>query len=74
MFQQVDGDDADIYNVPEFTTRNSLYYENMVFKKAMFLQAGFTFKYFSSYSADGYDPLLADYYVQNEQEIGDFPQ
>ena len=73
MYQNVDGND-DVYNVPEFTTRNSLYYENVVFKKAMFLQAGFTFKYFSNFFADGYDPLLADYFVQNEQEIGDFPQ
>lgn len=74
MFQQVDGDDADIYNVPEFTTRNSLYYQNMVFKKAMFLQTGLTFKYFTKYFADGYDSLLADYYVQQEQEIGNYPQ
>lgn len=73
MYQNVDGND-DVYNVPEFTTRNSLYYQNMVFKKAMFLQAGFTFKYFSNFFADGYDPLLADYFVQNEQEIGNFPQ
>lgn len=74
MFQQVDGNAADTYNVPKFVTRNSLYYQNMVFKRAMFLQTGVSFKYFSSYFADGYDPLLADYYVQNTKKIGDYPQ
>ncbi len=89
MFQQVDGNAANLYNVPKFITRNSLYYQNMVFKRALFLQTGFNFKYFSNYHADGYDPLLADYYVQNEEvikkedgteiinervKIGDFPQ
>ena len=74
MFQQVDGNAADTYNVPKFVTRNSLYYQNMVFRKAMYLQTGFNFKYFTKYNADGYDPLLADYYVQNSIEIGGYPQ
>ncbi|MFC5044134.1 putative porin [Aquimarina hainanensis] len=73
VYQKVDGGDQ-IYNVPEITTRNTLYFQDKWFKKALFFQTGVTFKYFSKYSADGYDPLLAEFYVQNEEEIGGFSQ
>ncbi len=74
MYQNVQGGDK-VYNVPELITRNSLYYEDHWFKKkALFLQAGITFKYFSGYKADGYDPVLSEFYVQNVEEIGAYPQ
>ncbi len=72
LFQQaVSGEE--VFNVPEIVTRQSLYYEDEWFKKAMFLQAGINFKYFTAYNANGYDPVLAEFYVQNAQEIGGFP-
>lgn len=72
LFQQaVSGED--VFNVPQFITRNSLYFEDHLFKKAMFLQTGITFKYFSSYEMNGYDPVLAEFYVQNDQNFGGFP-
>ncbi len=74
MYQNVQGGDQ-IYNVPEVITRSSLYYEDHWFKKnALFLQTGVTFKYFTSYTADAYDPVLSEFYVQNVEEIGGFPQ
>ncbi|TSE03653.1 putative porin [Aquimarina algiphila] len=74
MYQNVGGGNQ-VYNIPRVVTRNSLYYQDHWFKKnALFLQAGVTFKYFTSYTADAYDPVLAEFYVQNDQEIGDFPQ
>ncbi|WP_025743803.1 putative porin [Aquimarina pacifica] len=73
MYQKVDGGDF-VYNVPEFVTRNSLYYQDEWFKKAMFLQTGVTLRYFTSYTADGYDPILSEFYVQNIEEIGGYPQ
>ncbi|MBP2831539.1 putative porin [Aquimarina sp. U1-2] len=74
MYQSVSGGNQ-IYNVPEIITRNSLYFEDYWFKNnALFLQTGVTLKYFSAYNADGYDPVLAEFYTQNEQEIGGFPQ
>ena len=39
----------------------------------MFLQTGVRFKYFTSYNANAYDPVLAEFFVQNDQEIGAFP-
>ncbi len=63
-----------ILNVPEFISRNTLYFSNHFFKKALFLQTGITLKYFTDYSMDAYDPLLAEFYVQNDTNIGNFPR
>lgn len=62
-----------ILNVPYIITRNTLYYMNHVFKKAMLLQTGITLNYFTNYYADNYNPLLGDFYVQKESKIGGFP-
>ncbi|WP_033960222.1 putative porin [Psychroserpens jangbogonensis] len=63
-----------IFNVPDFITRNTLYYSNHFFKKALFLQTGITFNYFTGYNMDAYDPVLAEFYAQNDTEIGNFPR
>ncbi len=74
MYQNVQGGEQ-VYNVPEIITRNSLYFQDHFFKKnALFMQAGVTLKYFTAYNADAYDPVLSEFYVQNDQEIGGFPQ
>ncbi|RSK42126.1 putative porin [Mangrovimonas spongiae] len=67
-------DDNQVLNVPELVTRNTLYYSNYFFKRALFLQTGVTLRYFTSYNMNAYDPLLAEFYVQNNQEYGDFPR
>jgi hypothetical protein len=73
MYQNVVSDD-DILNVPALITRNTLYYSNKIFKKAMTLQTGVTFNYFTKYSMNGYDPVLAEFYTQNETEYDGFPR
>ena len=72
MYQNV-LDGASVLKVPAFVTRNSAYYQDHWFQRALFLQTGFTFKYFSQYEANAYDSVLAEFYVQNEMEIGDYP-
>ena len=67
-------DGEGILNVPEIVTRNTIYYSNHFFKKALFLQTGFTFNYFTKFNMNAYDPVMAEFYVQNEQEIGGFPR
>ena len=67
-------DGEEVLNVPQIVTRHSLYYTNELFKKALFLQTGVTFSYFSSYYMNRYDPLLAEFYVQNTTEVGNFPR
>lgn len=72
LYQQVDQED-DVLNVPQIVTRNSLYYTDYFFKKALYLQTGFTFNYFTKYYANDYNPILAEAFVQNTREIGEFP-
>ena len=72
LYQNVDQTSA-IVNVPQLTTRNTLYYTGHVFKKAMLLQTGVTLNYFTKYYANDYNPLLGEFYVQNETKIGSFP-
>ena len=67
--------DSSSLNVPELITRNTLYYSNHFFeKKALFLQTGVTFNFFTKYNMDGYDPVLAEFYVQNDVTVGGFPR
>ncbi len=62
-----------ILNVPQIVTRNTIYYSDQIFKRAMFLQTGFTFQAFSKYYANEHNPLIGEFYVQNSTKIGDFP-
>nr|WP_317631185.1 putative porin [uncultured Flavobacterium sp.] len=72
LYQKVD-QNAPILNVPEFVTRNSIFYNNHFFKKALYLQTGVTFSYFTKYFANDYNPILGEMTVQNTKEIGDYP-
>jgi hypothetical protein len=72
LYQKV-GQDENVLNVPEFTTRNTFYFSNHFFKKALFLQAGVTFQYFTEYHMNGYNPLLGEFYTQDRQKFGGFP-
>ncbi|MFY7988564.1 MAG: putative porin [Flavobacterium sp.] len=72
LYQSVEQSN-DILNVPQLVTRNTLYFTDHVFKKAMLLQTGVTFQYFTKYYANDYNPLIGEFYVQNEKKIGDFP-
>lgn len=65
--------DKQVLNVPQLVTRNTLYFSTDAFKKAMFLQTGVTFKYFTSYNMNAYNPLLGEFYIQNREEFGGFP-
>lgn len=73
LYQNVQ-DENNSLNVPEFTTRNTLYYSTNMFQKALFLQTGVTFNYFTKYYMDDYDPVLAEFIVQNETQYGNFPR
>ncbi|MBL6649002.1 MAG: putative porin [Flavobacteriaceae bacterium] len=72
IYQKVNQTNS-ILNLPEFITRNTFYYSNDVFKKAMFLQTGISFKYFSKYYSNEYNPLISAFHIQTEKKIGNFP-
>lgn len=73
LYQNVQ-DENNTLNVPEIVTRNTLYFSTHMFNKALFLQTGVTFNYFTKYYMNDYDPLLAEFTVQNEKEYGEFPR
>ena len=72
IFQNVD-QDQNILNLPDYILRNTIYFSDHVFKRAMFLQTGLTFKYFSNYYANEYNPLISSFHIQNDKKIGNFP-
>jgi len=61
-----------VFPVPEFVTRNSLFYDNFLFDKALYLQTGFTFNYFTSFMSKAYDPILSEFAIQDFQELQSF--
>ena len=66
--------EPNILNVPEFITRNTLMFSSHVFKKAMYLQTGATFNFFTDYYADTYNPLIGEFVTQNNTKIGEYPR
>jgi outer membrane cobalamin receptor len=72
MYQNVNQSNS-VLNVPELVTRNTLYYSADIFNKAMRLQTGVTFKYFTAYNMDAYNPLLGEFYIQNTEKLGGYP-
>lgn len=72
LYQNVD-QSSNIVNIPQIVTRNTLYFTDKVFKKAMQIQTGIIFNYFTKYYANDYNPLLGEFYVQDQTKIGNFP-
>jgi len=72
LFQKVDQPDF-ILNVPEFLTRNTLYYSNHMFDRKLFFQTGVELNYFTSYYSNSYNPLIGEFFVQDKVKIGNFP-
>jgi len=70
MYQNVSSG-SEVFRVPDFVTRNTVYYSDHWFKgDPLQVQIGATFKYFTKYSANAYNPLLAEFTLQNDTEIG----
>jgi len=70
MYQNVSSGSS-VFKVPDFVTRNTIYYSDYWFKgKPMKVNIGVTFKYFTDYEANAYDPLLGEFTLQNATDIG----
>ncbi|MEY4963868.1 MAG: hypothetical protein RLZZ323_1187 [Bacteroidota bacterium] len=72
LYQKVEQNQA-ILNVPELVTRNTIYFTDYFFKKALYLQTGVVFNYFTKYYANDYNPVIGEFFVQREKQIGNFP-
>lgn len=71
LYQKVDQSDL-VLNAPEFLTRNSFYFSQNLFRKALFFQTGFTLNYFTNFYANEYNPVIGEFFVQNQKQIGNY--
>lgn len=62
-----------IINLPKLVTRNTIYYANYFYKRALYIQTGVTLNYFTKYNANDYSPILSEFFTQNNTQIGNFP-
>lgn len=70
MYQNV-SNGSSVFRVPQLVTRNTFYYADEWFKgKPLLVNIGMTFNYFTKYKANAYNPLLAEFTLQNNTEIG----
>ena len=73
LYQMVEKGE-EFFRVPEVLARSSFYFSDNVFKgDPMYLQTGVTVKYFTPYQMNSYNPLLSEYVLQNDIEIGGYP-
>lgn len=58
--------------LPELIVRESVYGDFNLFHSALKLQAGVDATWYSAYYADAYNPNIAQFYIQNSSEIGNY--
>ncbi|WP_417603165.1 putative porin [Owenweeksia hongkongensis] len=71
-FQKVGGN-SKAMPLPEWKTRNALYFEFFLFKKALKCLAGAELNYFTEYYSQSYNPATGRFYNAREELIGNFP-
>ena len=62
-----------LIRLPKYSSYTDVNYSFLLFDQQLDLKFGALFYYFSAFYANAYSPALANYYLQNEQLIGDFP-
>ncbi|MBW3128561.1 putative porin [Hymenobacter profundi] len=65
--------DDDPIRIPELVSLSRVYYQNEIFRKALFGQIGAEMYYQSSYRAYQYSPSTQQFYLQNSFEIRNYP-
>ena len=58
-------------NIPLFVTHGQLGYEGKLGYKNLMLAFGVEFRYFSPYKADGYSPVIGQFFTQNQTTIAE---
>ena len=62
--------DDEVFRIPRFATKHSIFVELKLFRKALLLQTGFDLRYNTLFYADAYSPFLGAFYQQNEYKVG----
>ncbi len=58
--------------VPNYTFRSKLYLSPKLYKGNLFLKTGVEFNYWDKFYNYGYNPAIANYYVQNDIELDNY--
>jgi hypothetical protein len=64
---------TDRIRVPYFAGRLSIYFQGFLFKKALLLNTGVDVSYNTQYNGNGYDPVTASFYLQDQYFTGGYP-
>ncbi len=62
-----------ILSLPSYVVRGSLFYSHFYYQHNLYVQGGLTAKYFEAFYAKAYNPVLADFVLQNYRKIGGYP-
>jgi hypothetical protein len=64
--------DSMVIRLPTFVIKNSLYYENYLFKKALLMQVGIDCFYNSEFYSNRYMPATSQFYLQDNNKYGNY--
>ena len=64
--------DIDVVRVPTLTSKNSVFADLYLFKRALHVTVGADIKYHTKYLADAWNPVLATFYRQDDVEVGNY--
>ncbi|MFT6828495.1 MAG: hypothetical protein ACI9Z3_000388 [Roseivirga sp.] len=67
-YNTVSGGSSDTYRLPDLLITGQLAYKNVLFDGKMIVQTGVDLHYRSAYFANGYDPIVQQFYIQNDFE------
>lgn len=69
------GSEKEVVPLPKFTSYQSVYYENRLFKESFTIQLGADVYFIGNYRGYGYSPDLAQFYLNKEsEELGNVVQ
>jgi hypothetical protein len=60
---------SDVLRLPEIYSKHSLYFLGKIFKKVMMVKVGVDARLSTGYAAPSYNPLIGQFYLQNEQTL-----
>jgi len=73
IVNSISGESSEAVNLPDIYARGQLKYGKISFDGNLDWQIGFDVYWKSTYFANGYDPAIMQFYVQNEFEVEAFP-
>ncbi len=60
---------SEVLRLPEIYSKHSLYFLGKIFKKVMMVKVGVDARLATAYTAPSYNPLIGQFYLQNEQSL-----